>query len=203
MRKSIWKSKAYKKTKVNYAKSQMKINKLLADNGIVDSQHSNFQGKAQIVFIKELEVENKNMKVGVKISIPDVTEKNRNQLYRALFYYLKAKFESLTFGFVEEYNEAFVKEFMPYLIADRQGRTVADIILPKLNNAIGQTKQGEQLYLEDKNLEKDGQRIKETIKYNARWICFGCNSQWENHGDDAKCGNCGKERKLAGLGDVN
>jgi len=52
--------------------------------------------------------------IGVKISIPDVSEKNINQLYRALFYYLKAKFESLTFGFVEEYNEAFVKEFMEY-----------------------------------------------------------------------------------------
>ena len=85
----------------------------------------------------------------VKISVPEVSEKNKNQLYRALFYYLKVKFESLTFGFVEEYNEAFVKEFMPYLIADRQGRTVADIILPKFGKAIEYTKQGGQLYLEE------------------------------------------------------
>ena len=102
-------------------------------------------------FIKELKIEDKMMKVGVKISIPEVSEKNKNQLYRALFYYLKAKFESLTFGFVEEYNEAFIKEFMPYLIADKQGRTVADLILPKFNNAIGNIRDdGEQLFLEDK-----------------------------------------------------
>src|SRR3989338_3480730 len=138
----IWKSKAYKGTKVDYVKSQVNISKLLNHNGIIDVQHSSYQNKAQIMFIKELKVEDKMMKVGVKISVPEVSDKNKNQLYRALFYYLKAKFESLTFGFVEEYDEAFVKEFMHYLIADREGRTVADIILPKFNSAIGYTKQG-------------------------------------------------------------
>ena len=147
--KKIWKSKAYKNTKVDYAKSQISINKLLNNNGIKDIQHSTFEDKVRILFIKELEVEGKLMKVGIKIEIPEVEEKNKNQLYRALFYYLKAKFESLTFGFVEEFNEAFVKEFMPYIIADKQGRTVADIVLPKLNNAVGYTQEGEQLYLEE------------------------------------------------------
>ncbi len=147
--KKAWKSKAYKNTKVDYVKSQIAISKLLNNNGIKDIQHSSFEDKIQIVFIKELKAEEKLMKVGVKVKIPEVEEKNRNQLYRALFYYLKAKFESLTFGFVEEYNEAFVKEFMPYLIADKQGRTIADIILPKLGKAIEYTKEGEQLYLEE------------------------------------------------------
>jgi len=153
MKQKVWKSKAYKNTKVDYVKSQVCISKLLNQNGIKDVQHSSFQDRAQIVFIKELKVEDKMMKVGVKISVPEVSDKNKNQLYRALFYYLKAKFESLTFGFVEEYNEAFVKEFMPYLIADKQGRTVADIVLPKLGKAIEYTKQGEQLYLEELNEE--------------------------------------------------
>ena len=136
----VWKSKAYKNTKVDYVKSQVAISKLLNNNGIKDIQHTSSQDKVQIVFIKELEVENKLMKVGVKVSVPEVSEKNKNQLYRALFYYLKAKFESLTFGFVEEYNEAFIKEFMPYLIADKQGRTIADIVLPKLGKAIEYTR---------------------------------------------------------------
>ena len=154
--KKVWKSKAYKNTKVDYVKSQTSISKLLNNNGIRDIQHSTFEDKIQIVFIKELKVENKMMKVGIKIKVPEVEEKNKNQLYRALFYYLKAKFESLTFGFVEEYNEAFVKEFMPYLIADKQGRTVADIVLPKLNKAIGYTQEGEQLYLEDATKDDGG-----------------------------------------------
>jgi len=153
----IWKSKAYKNTKVDYVKSQIVISKLLNNNGIKDIQHSSYQDKVQIMFIKELKVEDKMMKVGVKISVPEVSEKNKNQLYRALFYYLKAKFESLTFGFVEEYNEAFVKEFMPYLIADRQGRTIADIVLPKLGKAVDYTKSGEQLYLEELKDETAGE----------------------------------------------
>ena len=98
--KKIWKSKAYKNTKVDYAKSQIGINKMLNNNGIKDIQHSSFEDKVRILFIKELKVENKLMKVGVKIEIPEVEEKMKNKLYRALFYYLKAKFESLTFGFV-------------------------------------------------------------------------------------------------------
>ena len=153
--KKVWKSNAYKNTKVDYVKSQVAISKLLNNNGIKDIQHSSYADKAQILFIKELKVEEKLMKVGIKIVVPEVEERNKNQLYRALFYYLKAKFESLTFGFVEEYNEAFVKEFMPYLIADRQGRTVADIVLPKLNKAIGHIKEGEQLYLEDSTDDLD------------------------------------------------
>ena len=141
---------------MDYVKSQVSISKLLDQNGIKDIQHSSFQDKVQIVFIKELKVEDKIIKVGVKISIPEVSKKNKNQLYRALFYYLKAKFESLTFGFVEEYNEAFVKEFMPHLITDKQGRTVADIILPMLGKAIEYTLSGEQLYLENVKEEERG-----------------------------------------------
>jgi hypothetical protein len=151
MGKKIWISKAYTNTKVDFVKSQMQINKLLESNGINEKQYTDSleQGKNQIVFLKPLEFEGKKIKIGVKITIPNVTEKNRNQLYRALFYYLKAKFESLTFGFVEEYNEAFVKEFMPYLIADKSGRTVADLILPKYADILPNVKQGDTLYLEE------------------------------------------------------
>ena len=132
--KKIWKSKAYKNTKVDYVKSQIAISKLLNNNGIKDIQHSSFEDKVSILFIKELKIEDKLMKVGIKIAIPDVEEKNKNQLYRALFYYLKAKFESLTFGFVEEYNEAFVKEFMPYPIAlFSLGNTMSAMVLPCLS----------------------------------------------------------------------
>ena len=152
--KKIWKSNAYKSTQVDYIKSQVQINKLLSANGIKDIQHNTFNNKVQIIFIKELTIEGKTMKVGVKIVVPEVEYKNKNQLYRALFHYLKSKFESLTFGFVEEYNEAFAKEFMPYLITDKQGKTISDLILPKLSNAIGHTKIGEQLYLDQVGVQE-------------------------------------------------
>lgn len=150
MKAKIWKSKAYKNTKVDFIKSQQQINGLLEKNGIAERQFTDSleEGKSQIIFLKPLEFEGKRFKIGVKITVPSVSEKTRNQLYRALFYYLKAKFESLTFGFVEEYNEAFVKEFMPYLITDKAGRTVADLILPKYASVLPNVKQGETLYLE-------------------------------------------------------
>ena len=158
MKIKVWKSKAYRNTKVDFIKSQQQINGLLEKNGVSERQFTDSieEGKSQIVFLKPLEFEGKQFKIGVKITIPNVSEKTRNQLYRALFYYLKAKFESLTFGFVEEYNEAFVKEFMPYLITDKAGRTVADLILPKYADVLPNVKQGETVYLE---LPKEGENV--------------------------------------------
>lgn len=36
----------------------------------------------------------------------------------------------------------------------KEGRTIADIILPKLNNALEYSKSGDQLFLEDNDDEK-------------------------------------------------
>lgn len=157
MKSKIWKSKAYRNTHVDFIKSQIQINKLLEMHGIQEKQYTDSleEKRSQIVFLKPLEFEGRKFKIGVKISIPDSSEKTRNQLYRALFYYLKAKFESLTFGFVEEYNEAFIKEFMPYLITDKNGQTVADLILPKFANALPNVKSGETLYLDKPKLKDD------------------------------------------------
>lgn len=159
-----YKSTAYKNTKVHYIKTQTQINMLLNKNGIYQHQHTKMENSCDLKFIKDLEMSGKKVKVGIKITLPDVEEQNMNQLYRALFYYLKAKFESLTFGFVEEYNEAFVKEFMPYLIMDKDGRTVSDMILPQLNNALGYTLDKEQLYLSQADIPKEEKEDIETVE---------------------------------------
>lgn len=148
------KSKAYKNTKVDYIKSQVKINQILNKNGIYEIQHTQLDGKFQIAFLKIIEFEGKKTKIGVKIVIPNPCEKDRNQLYRALFYYLKVKFESLTFGFVEEYNEAFVKEFMPYLVLDRSGKSLGETLLVNLDKALENTQEGGQIFLEYKEEPK-------------------------------------------------
>ena len=160
----IWKSTAYRNTKVHYIKTQTQINMLLNKNGIFQHQHTKMEDSCDLKFLKNLEMDGKNVKVGIKITLPDVEERNMNQLYRALFYYLKAKFESLTFGFVEEYNEAFVKEFMPYLIMDKAGKTVSDMILPKLNDALGYTPDKEQLYLSQLETKYEEEEPKEEIQ---------------------------------------
>ena len=162
--KKIFKSRAYANTKIDYVKSQMQINSLLNINDIFEIQHTQQNNKSIIVFIKNLVVENKSVKVGVKIVIPDVEEKNKNQLYRALFHYLKSKFESLTFGFVEEYNEAFIKEFMPYVITDKKGNTIYDVVIPNLNKNLLMTESNEQFYLMDKPEDKDSKEDNNGIK---------------------------------------
>ena len=148
--KKIWKSRAYRDTKVDSSKTESDIGKLLKKYGINERQFTDRGDKAEFTFLKDMKVETGIVKVGVKIVIPNITDKNRNQLYRALFYYLKAKFESLDFGFVEEHQEAFVKEFLPYLIVDKSGRTVTDLIIPKLHEAMRSSVEGEQLFLENK-----------------------------------------------------
>ena len=147
-------SKAYATTSVDWTKSRGDIQKLLEKNDIKDVAFSDFENNFQIIFLKNLEFEGKRIRMGVKLVIPNMNTRNKNQLHRALFYYLKAKFESLDFGFVEEYNEAFVKEFMPYLVTDRSGKTVSDLIIPKFANQIESTEQDTQLYLESKEAEK-------------------------------------------------
>ena len=62
--KKIWKSKAYKNTKIDFIKSQISINKILLQNGIKDVQHTQMANKSQIVFMKELKIEDKSMKIG-------------------------------------------------------------------------------------------------------------------------------------------
>ena len=42
---------------------------------------------------------------------------------------------------------------MPYLITDKTGQTVADLILPKFATALPNVKQGETLYLEKPKTE--------------------------------------------------
>ena len=163
----IIKPKAYRNTKVNYVKSQMQINKLLNDNGIYDLQHTLLKDEATITFLNELTVEGKRVKVGVKVKIPVGDEKDRDQIYRALFHYLKAKFESLTFGFIEEYNEAFVKEFLPHVIVDKTGKTIYDVVIPNLNKALGYTHEGEQLYLSNDKVEEETKKESYSGSINA------------------------------------
>lgn len=132
-------SNAYKNTKVDYVKSQMKINQYLNNNDIYDIQHSIYDGKATLTFVKKLRTDNKEVRVGIRMTLPNINEKTRNQRYRILFHYLKSKFESIAFGLFEEENNAFVKEFLPYVIADNAGKTISEIIMPQLkeNNETG------------------------------------------------------------------
>ena len=137
--------KAYKNTQVNWAKSQAQIGKLLDERKIKDVRFTFLQSQNSLIceFNYPTKIEGKEVNIGVRILVPikDNTEQSRNQIHRALFYYLKTKFEALDFGLVE-----FIQEFMPHLIVfDKQGnsKTLYQVISPQYNKGVITGQQGE------------------------------------------------------------
>lgn len=137
--------KAYKTTQVNWGKSQAQITKLLEQQNIKDIRFTFLQSKNELIceFNYPLNIDDKDHSAGVRIilPIPDNSEKGRNQIHRALFYYLKTKFEALNFGLVE-----FIQEFMPHLVVfDKEGnsKTLYQIIHPQYQKGLITGNQGE------------------------------------------------------------
>jgi hypothetical protein len=138
------KNYAYKGTKVNWAKSQTGIVKLLNSRGIFQTRFTNLEDKFAVEFVANLESVEKP--VGVRILVPirykgeDETKRGQelNILHRILFYHLKAKFVAIDNGLTE-----FMEEFMPHLIVmDKNGNstTLGQTILPQYKNQIEQGK---------------------------------------------------------------
>lgn len=121
---------AYRDTDVDYMKSQAQIGKLLEKHGIIDSQFTTLgsEGKLVLQFKRPSVIEGQSCEVGVRIEVPNLTAKNRNQLHRALYHWLKTKFESLEFGFVE-----FEQEFFAHLVIPGPGNrptTIYELLGP-------------------------------------------------------------------------
>ncbi len=139
--------KSYKQTSVNWGKSQAQIVKVLEQQGIKDVRFTFLQTRNELIceFNYPTEIENKDVLLGVRILLPVPTLKNqdqaKNQIHRALFYYLKTKFEALNFGLVE-----FAQEFMPHLVIfDKQGnsKTLYEIFNPQYQKGLLSGQQGE------------------------------------------------------------
>jgi hypothetical protein len=126
----------YANTTVHYAKTQGEIIELFDKYGIYDVRFTSLGSTGQLIleFTYMIEIKKQWVPASVRIVIPNITEKNRNQLHRALFYYLKSKMEALNFEFVE-----FAKEFFPYLVTrDNVGRplTIYEFLGPQYKQAL-------------------------------------------------------------------
>lgn len=120
--------KPYRGTTVGFAQSQKQIEGLLAKYHIFDVQHTKGYYVAKrsycimitFSYREEKDMEKQPMMVRIVIPVegePSAQpskhrkyEKSLNQMYRALFWYLKSKFESLAFGF------EFLQEFLPHIV---------------------------------------------------------------------------------------
>lgn len=147
--------KAYKATSVHWGKSQADISRLLTKHGIQDTRFTFLQSRNELIceFNYPTVIDKKEINIGVRILLPIPETKNleqaKNQIHRALFYYLKTKFEALQFGLVE-----FVQEFMPHLVVfDKKGRsqTLFQVISPQYYKGLISGEQGEIKMLSDKS----------------------------------------------------
>lgn len=138
---------SYKNTSVNWAKSQGEIGKLLDKVGIKDVRFTFMSSQDSVIceFNYLTEIDKKSVSIGVRILLPLKSngdqEQSKNRVHRALYYYLKTKFEALEFGLVE-----FVQEFMPHLvITDKSGqtKTLYEIIAPQYNKGLITGQQGD------------------------------------------------------------
>lgn len=126
---------AYKNTSVNWAKSQAQLMMYLESKDCLDVRFTNISWETaeqrglimdqdtyaiMIEFFRLSKLESGvSGKVPVRVLIPNIpnNEKQRNQAYRLLFWYLKSKFEAVETGLVD-----FEQEFLPHLmIKDKSG----------------------------------------------------------------------------------
>jgi hypothetical protein len=126
---------AYKTTKVEWMKSQCETTKLLEKYGIRDCRFTYMGSENLLVleFVKREKLDGVDSPIAVRLVVPGVTDKNRNQMYRAVYYYLKSKFEALAFGFIE-----FAQEFFPHLVLSdgRRTATVYEIMGPQYKEQV-------------------------------------------------------------------
>jgi hypothetical protein len=132
--------KYYKKTSVNWAKSQTQIVKMLADFKIYNTRFTNLSDKFCLEFMAPLPGHEKPL--GVRIVVPiqytgddeDKRQKELNRLHRVLFNHIKAKFVAIESGLTE-----FMEEFMPHLIImDKNGNssTLGQTLLPQYTESL-------------------------------------------------------------------
>ena len=138
--------KAYRKTQTNAARSQEGIRKVLAKYGADGVQFSE-DWKERILLIRFLYSASKRQhSILFRVPIPEIPESVRNRkrtteqiarfrdqalrsVWRALFYAIKSRMESVDFG-IESFEEAFLSHF------EIPGTTsqIGDVLIPRLQS---------------------------------------------------------------------
>jgi hypothetical protein len=125
----------YEGTAVPVERSKEAIKKLFNENGVVANQFSenNEQETAQIMWARKVIIEQDGQKremvqpCRIKVCYHGHT---LQQIFRALYYHLKAKFEIVKFGIID-----YETEFLPYFVTmmpDGTQATVAERMVPGL-----------------------------------------------------------------------
>ena len=138
-------SSPYANTGILVERSQEGIRKLLTAHGATATRFTYLATGALVEFViaqkdapstpYRIQVDTKRIKARV-LGGPVVTQADRRQrqIWRVLYWWLKAKFEAVDFGLVER-----EEELLPWMLVqgrDGQETTVAQFILPAMKNAL-------------------------------------------------------------------
>ncbi|MCJ7816509.1 MAG: hypothetical protein MUP55_01505 [Candidatus Aenigmarchaeota archaeon] len=130
------KKEPYQNTDVSVSKSQEAVRKMLFDNGAIGYQFTEMHHPEPVIEMKWARliiVDGNKITQPLRIRIP-LKNRRIEQVYRALFYYLKTKFETVRFGIV-----SFEEEFLPFFemrLASGECKTVAEMALPNLRKGM-------------------------------------------------------------------
>lgn len=124
----------YYGTEVPVSKSQESIRKMLLGNGAIGYQFTEMpeQEMVEIKWARKVVIQQgANKKEMVQPCRMRITYKGKRieQVYRALYYHMKAKFEIIRFGIM-----SYEEEFLPYfeMMIDGRPTTIAEMCLPGL-----------------------------------------------------------------------
>lgn len=124
---------AYEATEVPVARSQQKLRELLLRNGatgIAIVSQPPQEGFQAMVKIDAATYTIRISAVCKPKSSQAATEQEERRVWRVLFHHLKGIFEASQSGVME-----FKEMVMPYIVT-KDGRTIAEILIPQLDKAI-------------------------------------------------------------------
>lgn len=136
MKEKTFAEKAYKHTALDASYTEKKINEMLEQLGISQMRMTRDGDDYVFEFIVNLYAGQPGRKVRINLPIGDIAaktergrEREKNAMFRVLYYNLKNRFVTVTNGLKE-----FDSEFLADLVVVHNGKEmrVADIILPEI-----------------------------------------------------------------------
>lgn len=120
----------YRNTKVSMDKSQSEVRGMLRKYGVHDVQNTvRSDGWISVIFARPDKVGHLNV-YRIEAQALSIDEQGERQIMRMLYWWVKAKLETISFGIAD-----FETEMLPYqLIAGDSGhQTVAEAVIPQLS----------------------------------------------------------------------
>ena len=133
--------KAYKHTYLDASYTEQKINEMLEELGISQMRITRGASNYVVEFIVKMYEGESSRKVRINVPLEEIGEKRgkreRDAMFRILYYNLKNRFVSVANG-LREFEEEFLSDLV--VMVDGQEQRVGDIIAPRYKEMLRDNK---------------------------------------------------------------